>query len=205
MEDSRRKFISKSALASFSILVGAQIVFGEKMPENIEPLGLNDPETDKAVPGKNSELNILNSKPWSAETPPHLLDPKVTPANLMFVRNNGIPPSEFDLDKWTFTIDGESVKEKMSFTLKELKEGFTQYSYHLTLECGGNGRGEFNPSAKGNQWGLGAVACTKWTGVRLKDILNKVGIKDNAVYIGYYGADSHLSGDKNKDSISRER
>ena len=84
-----------------------------------------------------------------------------------------------------------------------MKEKFKEYSYQLTLECGGNGRSEFNPPAKGNQWSTGAVACPKWTGVRLKDVLNDVGIKSDAVYIGYYGKDTHLSGQSDKVAISR--
>jgi DMSO/TMAO reductase YedYZ molybdopterin-dependent catalytic subunit len=71
------------------------------------------------------------------------------------------------------------------------------------LECGGNGRSEFNPTAKGNQWSTGAVGCASWTGVRLADVLNDVGIKSDAVYIGYYGEDTHLSGDPKKEPISR--
>ncbi|MGA0233243.1 MAG: molybdopterin-dependent oxidoreductase, partial [Saprospiraceae bacterium] len=62
---------------------------------------------------------------------------------------------------------------------------------------------EFNPPAKGNQWSTGAVGCAKWTGIRLADLLNDVGLKDSAQYLGYYGADTHLSGDPNKSSISR--
>ncbi|MEL6675674.1 MAG: sulfite oxidase, partial [Bacteroidota bacterium] len=73
----------------------------------------------------------------------------------------------------------------------------------LTLECGGNGRAEFNPPAKGNQWTTGAVGCPEWTGVRLKEVLEAVGLKSDAVYIGYYGADTHLSGDPDKVVISR--
>jgi len=199
-KDSRRAFISKSALAAFTALIGTKIVFGDNIPEDIEPIGL---EPKEAIAGKSEALTILNNKPWNAETPPHLLDPEVTPANLMFVRNNGIPPEKIDLDNWTLTIEGESAVKKKTFTLKELKANFKHYTYDLTLECGGNGRAEFNPPAKGNQWGLGAVACTRWTGIRLKDVLNAVGIKSTAQYIGYYGADTHLSGDPDKVVISR--
>ena len=42
---------------------------------------------------KKSELTILNDRPLSAETPPHLLDDEVTPTHRLFVRNNGIVPS----------------------------------------------------------------------------------------------------------------
>ena len=202
-KESRRKFLSKSAMATIAAVVGSKVVFADNFPDDLEPIGLQNEEPKDIIPGKSNKLNILNRKPWNAETPPHLLDDEITPAHLMFVRNNGIPPTDVDVQKWTLTIDGESVDKTMTFSLQDLMKQFDHYSYHLTLECGGNGRSEFNPPAKGNQWGLGAVACTKWTGVRLKDVLNKVGVKDNAVYIGYYGADTHLSGDPEKVVISR--
>jgi DMSO/TMAO reductase YedYZ molybdopterin-dependent catalytic subunit len=37
----------------------------------------------------------------------------------------------------------------------------------------------------------------------LKDVLEHVGIKDDAVYVAYYGADKHVSSDPNKVPISR--
>lgn len=73
----------------------------------------------------------------------------------------------------------------------------------LQIECGGNGRSTFNPPAKGNQWTVGAVACSEWTGVRYADVLKAAGVKDGAVYTGHYGADTHLSGDPEKLPISR--
>jgi DMSO/TMAO reductase YedYZ molybdopterin-dependent catalytic subunit len=91
----------------------------------------------------------------------------------------------------------------VNFSLTELKKRFTHHSYQLTLECGGNGRHEFNPPARGNQWTTGAVGCPRWTGVRLADVLRAAGLKDNAVYIGYYGADTHISGNPDKVPISR--
>ena len=47
------------------------------------------------------------------------------------------------------------------------------------------------------------MGCPEWNGVRLRDVLEDAGIKDDAVYIGYYGADSHLSGQPGKIPISR--
>ena len=169
------------------------------------PVTLENNLFAKGLPGKHPDLVILNDNPINAETPPHLLDDKITPRELFFVRNNGTPPpqNEIDTQKWTLTIGGESVKTQKTFTLEELKAKFQQHTYHLTLECGGNGRKEFNPPAKGNQWSLGAVGCAAWTGVRLKDVLNDVGVKSDAVYIGYYGKDSHISGNPEKVPISR--
>lgn len=42
-----------------------------------------------------------------------------------------------------------------------------------------------------------------WTGVPLRDVLNAAGVKENAVYTGHYGMDPHLSGDPQKDPLSR--
>jgi sulfite oxidase len=155
------------------------------------------------IKGKHSGLTVLNDRPVNAETPPHLLDEKITSAERLFVRNNGIPPSNIDVDSWQLTIEGESVLKPLTLDLNQLKKNFKHYTYQLVLECGGNGRSEFNPPARGNQWSTGAVGCPRWTGVRLRDVLKAAGLKDDAVYIGYYGKDTHLSGDPSKQSISR--
>jgi DMSO/TMAO reductase YedYZ molybdopterin-dependent catalytic subunit len=158
---------------------------------------------EKPTDWKHKEMIVHNDRPWNIETPVHLLDDEITPTDKMFVRNNGLIPTELNEDTWTLTIDGESVPNPKTYTLKELKSKFKHYTYALVLECGGNGRSEINPPATGNQWGYGAVNCGSWTGVRLRDVLEDVGISDDAVYVGYYGTDKHLSGDPNKVVISR--
>ncbi len=198
----RRKFIGKAALASLASIVGANIVYGSKMSANYIPLALQDPDPFKMF-NKDKEMVVLNDKPWNMEAQAHLLDDRVTPNKYIFVRNNGLIPEEIDVKNWTLTIDGESVKQKKTYTLEELKSKFKQHTYQLTLECGGNGRSEFDPPAKGNQWTIGAVYCASWTGVRLRDVLEDVGIKDDAVYFGYHAADIHLSRDPSKEPISR--
>ena len=198
----RRQFVKKSMLGSLASVLGMNIVYGSSMPENYTLLGLQDPDPFKMFELDSSML-VLNNRPWNIEAQAHLLDDKVTPNSRMFIRNNGLIPKEIDEKNWTLTIDGESVKEARSFTLEELKSNFKTHSYQLTLECGGNGRSEFDPPAKGNQWTVGAVHCANWTGVRLKDVLNEVGILEDAVYIGYHARDVHLSGDSSKEPISR--
>ena len=152
---------------------------------------------------KNSEMIVHNDRPWNIETPVHLLDDPFTPTDKMFVRNNGLIPNDLNAEEWRLTIEGESVPNPKTYTLAELRSKFNHYTYALVLECGGNGRSEMNPPATGNQWGYGAVNCGKWTGVRLRDVLEDVGINDDAVYVGYYGTDKHLSGDPKKVVISR--
>ena len=183
-------------------MIGAELVFGSNLLEGYVPLAMQDPDPFKMF-SKNKEMVVLNNKPWNIEAQAHLLDDKITPNSAMFIRNNGLIPQEIDAKTWTLTIDGEAVKQSKSYTLDELKTKFSQHTYQLTLECGGNGRSEFNPPAKGNQWTIGAVSCANWTGVRLRDVLKDAGIKEDAVYIGYHAADVHLSRDPSKEPISR--
>jgi len=202
MSNKRRKFIKESLLASLAASLGTPIGYGRNIPEGLKLLGLKEASANQ-FPGKNSLLTVLNDRPINIETPAHLLNDSLTPNDLFFVRNNGIVPADIDINNWTLTVSGESASKTKTYTLKELKSTFEHVAYNLTLECGGNGRKEFNPPAKGNQWGTGAVGCAIWNGVRLRDVLADVGIKSDAVYIGYYGADTHLSGAADKNSISR--
>ena len=198
----RRGFLKKSGLIAISACLGSTIPFAEFMPEGLIPAPFAFAADPFIVKGKNG-LVVLNDRPLNAETLPHFLDDEITPADKLFVRNNGIPPENVDASTWTLSVGGESIEKPATFTIKELKQDFKQYTYQLQLECGGNGRSEFNPPAKGNQWTLGAVGCPEWTGVRLKDVLMRCGIKQDAVYTAYYGADRHLSGDPEKVTISR--
>jgi DMSO/TMAO reductase YedYZ molybdopterin-dependent catalytic subunit len=202
MKNSRRDFLNRSFLAALTTLIGSRIVFSDNLPSNYLPVALegNDPFQNFK---KHKDMLVLNDKPWNIESMPHLLDDRITPNEKMFIRNNGLIPKNIDLDSWTLTIDGESASSTKTYSLNDLKTKFQHYTYQLTLECGGNGRKEFNPPAKGNQWALGAVSCAEWTGVRLSDVLKDAGIKSNAVYIGYYGVDVHLTGNPEKVVISR--
>lgn len=203
--ESRRGFLKRSSLLAMATALGAgAIPFGDKMPGGLIPAALANTPEPFTLKGKDG-LTVLNDRPINAETPAHLLDDAVTPGNRMFVRNNGLVPDMASIDPatWTLEIAGESCEKPMTFTIAELKEKFKHYTYQLQVECGGNGRSEFVPSASGNQWTLGAIACPRFTGVRLRDVLEACGIKSDAVYIGYYGADEHLSRDPNKEAISR--
>jgi DMSO/TMAO reductase YedYZ molybdopterin-dependent catalytic subunit len=201
---SRRGFLQRSGASAIAAAVGAPIVFGDRLPAGVRPVVLEGGQDPRPLDGKRG-LRVLNDRPINAETPAHLLDDDVTPAQRLFVRNNGTPPAAADVDPatWTLEVGGESVVEAATFTLAALKQRFASYTYQLTIECAGNGRAEFSPPATGNQWTTGAVGCPRWTGVRLRDVLEACGVRDDAVYLGYYGADTHLSGDPNKDPISR--
>ncbi len=198
----RRSFLRKTGYTSLASLAGISVVFSSNIPEGYQLLAFQDPDPFKLF-DLNSEMLVLNDRPFNIEAQAHLLDDKVTPNSKMFIRNNGLIPKEIEESTWTLTIDGESVETLKTYALQELKKKFKSYTYQVTLECGGNGRSEFNPPAKGNQWTIGAVHCAKWTGIRLKDVLADIGLKNDAVYIGYHAIDTHLSGDVDKEAISR--
>ena len=195
----RRGFLKNTGLATMAAMVGASIPFHRNMPVGLVPAAFA--QDGDALAGKDG-LTLLNDRPVNAETPPELLDDAVTPISRHFIRNNGVPPENVDADAWTLTIDG-FVDNPLELSIADLRDQFEVVTMQLTLECGGNGRGFFDPPASGNQWTYGAVACSEWTGVRLKDVLEKAGVQSNVVYTAHYGADGHLSGDPDKLPISR--
>ena len=176
--------------------------FARFLPAGLIPAAFAAEGSSTRIEGKEG-LIVLNERPLNAETPAHLLDDSVTPSKYMFVRNNGVPPEAIDVDNWTLEIAGESCVNPLSFSIAELKQRFEEVTLQLQLECGGNGRSEFVPATSGNQWTTGAIGCPTFTGVRLRDVLNYCGIGADAEYVGYYGADTHLSGDPDREPISR--
>jgi len=198
----RRGFLKHSGLLSLSATLGMSIPFARNMPAGLIPAAYAADNAPDVIEGKEG-LIVLNDRPINAETPAHLLDDEVTPNRYMFVRNNGIPPENINPETWELRIEGESCITPTTFTIYDLRARFEEVTLQLQLECGGNGRSEFAPAASGNQWTTGAVGCPTFTGVRLRDVLNFCGVAQDAVYVGYYGADTHTSGDPNLDPISR--
>ncbi|HSO07221.1 MAG TPA: molybdopterin-dependent oxidoreductase [Pelomicrobium sp.] len=195
----RRGFLKGAGLAGMAALLGGAIPFHRHMPAGMIPAALADEPV--RIKGKDG-LTVLNDRPLNAETPAHLLDDEITPTPRHFIRNNGIPPQKTDAAGWMLEIDG-LVDKPMKLSIDDLQRDFEVVKLQLQLECGGNGRASFNPPARGNQWTVGAVACSEWTGVRLADVLKAAGVKSGAVYTAHYGADGHLSGDPKKLPISR--
>ncbi|EMZ7489745.1 sulfite oxidase [Campylobacter jejuni] len=195
-KENRRDFLKNIGFGLFGISVLSNFSFENFLGSK----ALAKELPDFKIEGKK-DLIYHGEKPLTAETEIYALDSDFTKPENFFVRNNGLPPSLETIKErlhkgWTLEIDGESIINKKSYTIEDLKKKFKTYTYALTVECGGNGRSEVIPSTKGTQWGYGAVACGRWTGVRLKDILKDCGIKNDAVYIGYYGIDTKLNGEE---------
>lgn len=200
----RRGALKGTALASMGAALGAAIPFAGSMPAGLLPAALAQ-STDAAVlrmDGK-APLVLLGDRPLVAETPEHLLDEAVTSAARMFVRNNGqIPAASSAGMAWRVVVDGE-VDAPLNLAVGDLAQRFPVVIRQLQMECGGNGRGQFTPATRGNQWGNGAISCAAWTGVRLRDVLAAAGVKPGAVCVAGFGADPHLSGATDRASINR--
>jgi DMSO/TMAO reductase YedYZ molybdopterin-dependent catalytic subunit len=213
----RRGFLGGAGLATMSAAVGGAIPFAANMPGGMIPAAFAQsggapaaapPAPPKApqhlqFPGKSDKLVVLGERPLVAETPEHLLDDEITPIDKFFIRNNGqIAEAAKEPDAWKVTIDGE-VEKPLEITLGELKSKFKAQTRRMVLECGGNGRGFFSPTARGNQWTNGGAGCAEWTGARLADVLKAAKPKSSAVYTAHYGSDVHLSGDVKRPTLSR--
>jgi DMSO/TMAO reductase YedYZ molybdopterin-dependent catalytic subunit len=141
----------------------------------------------KAVnPHARESMLQMNGYAVNAETPLALLTDYVTPNELFFVRSHWIPRTP-DPKKWRLTIDGE-VDRTGAMTLSELKK-LPQVEITCVLQCAGNGRALYSPTLPGVQWRYGAVGNARWTGVRVRDVLDHAGLKPTAKHLHVFGSD----------------
>lgn len=124
--------------------------------------------------------------PLTLETPLAAFDRFTTPNDLFYVRNH-FPVPTLQANTWRLQVIG-AVDRELSLSLEDLRR-MNQRAVMMTLECAGNSRAMLNPAARGVQWGNGAVSTTEWTGVPLGDILNRAGVRQNAVEVVLEGAD----------------
>lgn len=151
--------------------------------------------------GAKPDLHVHEDPALNAEPPVSQLDHAITPVESFFIRNNGLLPEIADEAGWTLAVDGE-VERAAVWTLAGLRQHFQTVTVTAVLECAGNGRGQFTPATDGLQWGLGAVGCARWTGVRLADVLEHSMPRPSAVYTGHHSPD-HPAARPDKEAISR--
>ena len=147
------------------------------------------------VAATKPDLVGLDTPELNAEAPAHLLNPDITPIELLFARNTGaMPPfTAAELAGWALTVDG-FVARPRRFTLADLAREFETVTQTAVMECAGNGRAFFPDPAGTVLWRHGAVGCVTWTGVRLADVLRACGVKPEAVYTGHHSPDIYLDG-----------
>jgi DMSO/TMAO reductase YedYZ molybdopterin-dependent catalytic subunit len=128
----------------------------------------------------------MNGYPIDAETPLDLLTTFITPNDLFFVRHHWNPVFP-EAKTWSLTVDGE-VGKPLSLSLADLVK-MPKASATCVLQCSGNGRSLHRPIVPGVQWGSGAVGNATWTGVRVRDILERAGVRASAKHLHTFGTD----------------
>lgn len=185
----RRNFLKTVAATSGALLAGRAfsrepIFFG---PSTL-PQGLLDTASLETLPGKRPLIK-KSFRPPNYETPIAYFKELYTPNDAFFVRYHVAVIPEVAAAQWKLKIGGEGAQKPYELTLGELKTGFEQTELPALCMCSGNRRGLFEPHAAGVEWGYGAMGNARWKGVRLRDILNKAGIKKETVEVGFNGAD----------------
>lgn len=107
----------------------------------------------------------------------------IVPTELFFVRNNSPTVPRIDPATWQLKIEGNGIKSPRVFTYDELLS-MPSISIIRAIECAGNGRNMFQAShgkkIEGTPWNLGGIGVAEWTGVPLRDVLDRCGVKRSA-------------------------
>lgn len=121
------------------------------------------------------------------EAPLRALAQPVTPTAEFYQRSNFLIP-EIDPATWSLSVDG-LVRRPLALTWNEVRS-MPARTVTVTLECAGNGRTLVSPLPPGHPWGLGAVSTAEFTGVPLREVLERAGIGERAVEVMFAGADA---------------
>ena len=183
----RREFFKVSA--GGLLLAGATRWVGWAEAANELPTGALESGQLDSLPGK-LPLIRKSFRPPNFETPVSYFNEPFTPNNAFFVRYHlaGIPQA-VDAAQWRLAVSGESLDNPLELTNENLTRDFETVELAALCMCSGNRRGFSQPHVPGVQWGHGAIGNAKWRGVRLRDVLNKAGLKKDAVEIVLGGAD----------------
>ena len=138
------------------------------------------------VPGEDGMI-LRSYRFLDLETPVEYFNTWITPVPHFFVRNHMHEPSEGNAEDWKLTIGGE-VEKSVTLSLSELSK-IEAHEVVNTLECAGNGRSLYRPQVPGVQWGKGAVSTARFSGPRLRDLLQRGGVKTTGKHVVFRGLD----------------
>ena len=198
----RRHFLGGSAAAGAS-LAGGLPPFGAVRAAQPDlaaglPAGVRSSAVLDALPGKKPLIK-LSYRPPNYETPVEYFREAITPNDAFFVRYHLAVIPEIDVKTWKVSVGGDGANGQAELTLQDL-QAMPATEVVAVNQCSGNRRGLFQPHVPGVEWGYGAMGCARWKGARLKDVLDKVGLKKEAVEILFDGADGPVV-DKTPDFI----
>ncbi|WP_249359339.1 molybdopterin-dependent oxidoreductase [Cupriavidus sp. 2SB] len=135
-------------------------------------------------------LILLTNRPPQLETPFEIFNEgPITPNDAFFVRYHwsGIPTS-VDASTYRLKVDGH-VGRSLDLSLAELRKMGQAVEIVAVNQCSGNSRGFFSPRVNGGQLGNGAMGNARWTGIPLRTVLERAGVKPGAVSVSFDGLD----------------
>nr|WP_245444768.1 molybdopterin-dependent oxidoreductase [Mesorhizobium soli] len=187
MSLSRRRFLAQAGFAGLSLSATqawAQAIV--RLPLASDP---RDRPITSEFPQKGA-LILQRTRPPLLETPLEVFDQGVfTPNDRFYVRWHWADiPTEIDVGTFRLAVRGH-VNKVLSLSLNEIIRNLPQVELNAVNQCSGNSRGLFQPRVAGAQWANGAMGNAKWTGVRLKDVLDLAGVKAGAVQVRFNGLD----------------
>jgi DMSO/TMAO reductase YedYZ molybdopterin-dependent catalytic subunit len=147
-----------------------------------------------AFPQKGAMI-LQRSRPPLLETPFEVFDQGVfTPNDQFYVRSHwAVIPTEIDVDKFRLSVRGH-VNQVLSLSLKDIL-ALPRFEIAAVNQCSGNSRGFFQPRVAGGEWANGAMGNARWMGVRLKDVLDRAGVKAGAIQVRLNGLDEPVVSD----------
>lgn len=155
------------------------------------PSGTAESAVLHALAGKKP-LTKRSFRPPNFETPVEFFNSLYTPNEAFFVRYHLAAIPQLNARDWRLRIGGDAAGSPRELTLADLRRDFEQVEVTAVNQCSGNRRGLFTPHVPGIQWGYGAMGNARWGGVRLRDLLDRAGVRGGALEVAFDGADAGL-------------
>lgn len=183
---SRRQFLAKAGAATLAL--ASAPAMAETMVELPLPGGPDARRMTNAFPQKGA-LILQRARPPLLETPFEVFDQSVlTPNDRFFVRWHwAVIPAAVDVASFRLAVHGH-VNQALSLSLNDIL-ALPRVELVAVNQCSGNSRGYFQPRVPGGQWSHGAMGNARWTGVRLRDVLDRSGVKAGAIQVRFNGLD----------------
>ena len=190
---SRRKFMRSAGLLGLGGIVGSKVSFAADNVSGTVTLPITNGVRQMAQYPQKRPLILLTSRGIQLETPMSVFDEGIiTPNDAAFVRyHNKMPPLSVNVLDHRINVTG-LVNNPLSLSVNDLKTQFKSVDVTAALICTGNHRGFSNPRVSGGQWGHGAMYNARWTGVSLKEVLDKAGVSSSAVQVTFNGLDQSV-------------
>ena len=182
---SRRSLLARAAAAA--VFLGTRPAWAETVRLGFEGRPA-ERDITTAFPQKGAMI-LQRTRPPLLETPFAVFDKGVfTPNDQFFVRWHwAVIPEQVDVAGFRLAVRG-AVNSPLSLSLADLL-ALPRIEMAAVNQCSGNGRGLYQPPVAGAQWSNGAMGNARWTGVRLRDVLDRAGVKPGAVAVRFNGLD----------------